>query len=284
MAEPTTSTTPAAPADVPWPPAPSVPGASAELGELFAALAKAQGEIESATRSSTGIVGKDDSKRTFAYADLSSVWDACRAALSKAGLTVIQRPRVKDAWVTVETLLGHGSGQWIRSELLLFSCGPTGGADTRPRSIGATISFGRRYGLATLVGVVPSDEEPPAEPKPAGGQQQDQRQQQQRNQPRGKQQPAKPATNPATKPAAAGAQQTAKGEAFNPVTGEVLSPGSPDDLEQMQIALDECSTIDEMERWRARKDEMQQKGRLSADQLEQLRRAHAAKHRAISAA
>ncbi len=61
-----------------------------QLPNLFKALAAAQGEIETA---------KKDTTNTFfraKYADLASCWDACREALAKHGLSVVQLPSAED--------------------------------------------------------------------------------------------------------------------------------------------------------------------------------------------
>ena len=82
---------------------------SEQINELAGALAKAQGTIKSAV--------KDAENPHFRskYADLASVWDACRKALTDNGLSVIQAPRgvvTEMGWtVEVETRLMHSSGQ-----------------------------------------------------------------------------------------------------------------------------------------------------------------------------
>ena len=76
---------------------------SESIAELAAALAKAQGEIEGAK--------KDSNNPHFnkTYADLASVWDACRIPLSKNGLSVTQGVSTDGNKVTVTTLLMHAS-------------------------------------------------------------------------------------------------------------------------------------------------------------------------------
>ena len=59
---------------------------SPELDQLATALAKAQAQIQPAV--------KDRQNPAFRsnYADLASVWDACRVALASNGLSVSQHP------------------------------------------------------------------------------------------------------------------------------------------------------------------------------------------------
>ena len=59
---------------------------SPELGELFTALSAAQGEMQTAEMSATNPHFKKP------YADLADVWAACRPALTKHGLSVVQLP------------------------------------------------------------------------------------------------------------------------------------------------------------------------------------------------
>src|ERR1700690_675114 len=90
---------------------------SEQINELAAALAKAQGEITGALKDSANPFFKSK------YSDLASCWDACRSALSKNGLAVVQSPMsviptetLKVGTFLVTTLM-HSSGQWMRSEL-----------------------------------------------------------------------------------------------------------------------------------------------------------------------
>src|SRR3990167_9888578 len=84
---------------------------SESVKEIAAALAKAQGEIASASKD------KINPHFQSSYATLASVWDACREALSKNGIAVVQVPEAEGGKVTVTTLLAHASGEWIRGAL-----------------------------------------------------------------------------------------------------------------------------------------------------------------------
>lgn len=123
------------------------PGRSASIASLATALAKAQGQMAAAA--------KDVKNEFYAkkYADLASVWEACRGALSANGLSVIQLPRKVSAGVEVETILAHASGEWI-SNLL---CMPVSKPDAQ--GVGSAITYARRYALAAIVGVAPDDDD-----------------------------------------------------------------------------------------------------------------------------
>jgi hypothetical protein len=140
------------------------------IGHLYAALAKAQGEIVGA---------KKDSENPFfhsSYADLASVWDACRGPLTKNGLSIIQRPAcrfigepVPYVWIAkggeerhgvhqatevqVLTTLAHSSGACVEGTI---SCVL---ADANPQEIGSAITYLRRYALQSIVGIAPEDDD-----------------------------------------------------------------------------------------------------------------------------
>ena len=121
---------------------------SENINEIATALAKAQGEIKGATKDS------ENPHFKTRYADLASVWEACRAALSANGIAVIQAPTIdSEGNVCVETLLCHSSGQWMRSDL---SVRP---AKADAQAVGSVITYLRRYALAAMVGVAPEDDD-----------------------------------------------------------------------------------------------------------------------------
>jgi hypothetical protein len=120
---------------------------SPQLGELFAAVAKAQGEIEGAKKDSTNPHFKSK------YADLASARDAVQGPLSKNGLALIQWPRTVNNGVEIETWLGHSSGQYMSGTL----CMPCGKMDAH--GVGSAITYGRRYALMAVTGVAPEDDD-----------------------------------------------------------------------------------------------------------------------------
>jgi hypothetical protein len=136
---------------------------SESIKELAAALAAAQAQIEGASKDKINPAFKSR------YADLASVWEACRIPLSKNGLAVVQLPSADGQKVVVTTLLAHRSGEWISDELTITATGST------PQAIGSAITYARRYALSAMVGVAPDDDsdgrsqqyvrtEPPPEP------------------------------------------------------------------------------------------------------------------------
>jgi len=141
---------------------------SEQIGNLAKALAAAQGEMAAAA--------KDRNNPFFGsrYADLASVWDACRAPLSKHGLSVIQliQPpgRIEgglyETRAIIETVLAHETGEWISSRVSLPVLGPEiserkggGRGEVNAQSYGSAITYGRRYALAAIVGVYQDDDD-----------------------------------------------------------------------------------------------------------------------------
>jgi hypothetical protein len=120
---------------------------SESIAALVAALSAAQSEIRAAAKDST------NPHFQSSYADLASVWECCREPLTKQGLAVIQLPSADGTRVTVVTILAHKSGEFIAGELTLSAEGPT------PQKIGSAVTYGRRYGLAAIVGVAPDDDD-----------------------------------------------------------------------------------------------------------------------------
>lgn len=120
---------------------------SENINELMGALSKAQAKIQPAS--------KDKSNPFFKskYADLASVWDACRDALSDNGLAVVQTINQNDKGMSLITTLGHSSGQWIKSEMPIVT------AKNDPQTLGSAITYFRRYSLSAIVGVSPEDDD-----------------------------------------------------------------------------------------------------------------------------
>jgi len=94
------------------------------------------------------------------YADLATVLDVVRPALSKHEIAIIQDAAfIAEAGgnpgVLVSCRLAHSSGEWIESSLMLAvddSKGPNAN-----QKIGIAISYGRRYLLSAMVGIAQTD-------------------------------------------------------------------------------------------------------------------------------
>ncbi len=120
---------------------------SSSLANLAPALALAQGKIRPAIKDSKNPFFKSN------YADLTSVWAACREALTANGLSVVQFPVTTDDMAGIASMLLHTSGEFVEEEFLL----PVSKKD--PQGFGAAFSYARRYALAAIVGVVTDEDD-----------------------------------------------------------------------------------------------------------------------------
>lgn len=120
---------------------------SEAINEISAALAKAQGQIEGASK------GKVNPAFKSKYADLASIWDACREALSTNGLAVLQIPNETPDGMLLTTMVTHSSGQWFRSSY------PVRPVQATPQGLGSAITYARRYALMAMVGIAPEDDD-----------------------------------------------------------------------------------------------------------------------------
>ncbi len=120
---------------------------SNEINEIAAALSLAQGEIENPSKDSSNPFFKSK------YADLSVVLEAVRPCFSKYDLAVMQFPGRSDSEVTIETLITHKSGQWMRG---VFSL-PLQSKGNIAQEAGSLITYLRRYCLAAAAGVFQED-------------------------------------------------------------------------------------------------------------------------------
>lgn len=89
------------------------------------------------------------------YADLASCWEACREPLSKNGLSIIQTTDISELnnAVVIETTLLHSSGEWVTGSLQMPLI------KTDPQGVGSAMTYGRRYGLSAIVGIVSDDDD-----------------------------------------------------------------------------------------------------------------------------
>lgn len=119
---------------------------SDSIASLAAALVKAQGAIQPVARSRTNPHFRSK------YAPLEEIAAAVRKPLAENGLAVVQTFGPSDGALLIITTLVHESGEWLAGELIL----PVDKSTSQ--AVGSAITYGRRYGLAALLGVV-SDED-----------------------------------------------------------------------------------------------------------------------------
>ena len=131
---------------------------SESINELAGALAKAQAEIENASKNSNNPHFKSK------YADLAEVLNTVRPVFAANGLSFVQMPSFADGKASVETVLMHSSGQYIAN-----TCSaPVSKQDAQ--GVGSAITYLRRYSLAAFAGVAQEDDDGQgavSKPKPA---------------------------------------------------------------------------------------------------------------------
>jgi hypothetical protein len=114
---------------------------------LFAALAKAQGEVENASKNSSNPHFKSK------YADLAEVLNTVRPVFSENGLSLIQSTEFDGALVSVTTTIAHKEGGYVTAKA---SCVP---AKTDAQGVGSATTYLRRYSLASVCGIAQEDDD-----------------------------------------------------------------------------------------------------------------------------
>lgn len=125
---------------------------STEIGKLAEALAKAQAEMQPAKKDSVNPFFKSS------YADLASIWEACRAPLTKNGLCVVQTVasasnEISNRDFVLVTKLLHSSGEWISGSY------PINPIKQDPQGYGSAVTYARRYSLMAIVGIAPEEDD-----------------------------------------------------------------------------------------------------------------------------
>jgi hypothetical protein len=117
------------------------------LKELATSLAKAQCELENATKATTNAFFKSK------YADLAECLNTVRPVFSKHGLSISQFPTYENGIAHVETILLHSSGEWLSN----VSSAPVGKQDAQ--GVGSATTYLRRYALAAIAGIAQEDDD-----------------------------------------------------------------------------------------------------------------------------
>lgn len=99
----------------------------------------------------------------YKYADLAQIIDHTKPILENHGLVIVQNLiNESEGQIGVETILFHESGEYIGGAYVLpLTDLPKG---TLTQAMGASITYGRRYALAAILGIA-TDEDIDASPK-----------------------------------------------------------------------------------------------------------------------
>lgn len=126
---------------------------TAPLDELAGALAKFQAEVPVVPKKQTAKIETQGGRNySYTYADLATISPVVMPLLAKHGLAFTALPTArKDGPPVLVGMLIHTSGQSVKGELPI-----TG---RTPQEIGSSLTYGRRYLLGCLTGVVTDDDD-----------------------------------------------------------------------------------------------------------------------------
>ena len=88
----------------------------------------------------------------FRYASLNAVQAALKSPLSENGICYLQFPTSKGSVVSIETIVGHSSGEWISRVFTLTA------ASSDVKDIGGCITYGKRYAIAAIFNLTPDED------------------------------------------------------------------------------------------------------------------------------
>jgi hypothetical protein len=132
---------------------------SEAIGQLASALAKAQIELVNPLKTLTGVIhrwGIGKEGQVYRYAPLSAGLEIVRKTLCKHELAVIQTTHLESesGLLMLATRLAHGSGEWICSSWPVCKAAEM----SDPKVMGSALTYARRYGLFTIVGLAGEDD------------------------------------------------------------------------------------------------------------------------------
>lgn len=129
---------------------------SPSIVNLAESAVKMQAALERAVK------GKKNPQFTGSkYADMAATVEASSDALAENGLCVLQFPVTSGGRVEVTTRLLHESGEWMESTLTMT---PEKGT---PQALGSAITYARRYGWQSILGIAADDDDGSAASEPA---------------------------------------------------------------------------------------------------------------------
>lgn len=121
---------------------------SESITKLAAAFVKAQASMGNAVKGSANPFFKSK------FADLNAIREACTPPLNEQGISILQPTTVVDGKHYIETILLHESGEYLSGlyEIVVAKAND-------PQSLGAAISYARRYGLQSMVSLGAEDDD-----------------------------------------------------------------------------------------------------------------------------
>lgn len=120
---------------------------SESITNLAAAFVKAQAEMSGAKKSAKNPFFKSN------YANLEEVISCVKEPFASHGLGFMQFPVSGEGSAGVETVILHESGEWVSGDFLL-DC-----VKSDPQGMGSAVTYARRYGLQSAVGLPSEDDD-----------------------------------------------------------------------------------------------------------------------------
>jgi len=122
---------------------------SESITNIIPALIALQGKLE---------VLKEDGHNPHhhsTFASLTAIWSAIRPLLAEHKLAIVQLPTTNpdETWLRIQTTLYHESTEWLQDSFVM----PLAKED--PQGVGSAITYGRRYGICALLGIVTAGED-----------------------------------------------------------------------------------------------------------------------------
>lgn len=116
------------------------------------ALVTAWGSIETPKHNTNVTVKtKTGGSYEFSYTDLEGIFDALKIVYKENGIAVLQTPKTffqdGNLVLSVETMLLHESGEWVKSEPLSVL------ASNNMQDLGGQITYMKRYSLSAISGI-----------------------------------------------------------------------------------------------------------------------------------
>lgn len=118
-----------------------------EHKSIYAALAAAQSAMGPALKQAVNPAFKSK------YADLASVMEACLPALTANGICVMQPTGEDEQGRYVKTILAHVSGETVECRVPLIV------SKNDMQGYGSAVTYARRYGLMSMAGIAPEDDD-----------------------------------------------------------------------------------------------------------------------------
>lgn len=120
--------------------------------KIAPALAKAWAEMENPKHNtSVKVQTKKGGSYTFEYTDLGGIFDEAKRVFKENGITVLQNASTRELngnpMISVETMLLHSSGEWVKSEPLQMP------SSTNMQDMGGQITYMKRYSLSAMLGL-----------------------------------------------------------------------------------------------------------------------------------